>query len=388
MMKPEERIYTAMSGKVPDRVPVVPKIWVDLAARMTGTPLTEVITDPLTALRVIVEAGFKCHVDGVRQFHFPKRRIIEKEGKVLEVNDQGRRLGEVDMLGGLMTYLDDARDFHLQDPYTMAHYQYWSSKEPFVRSLESAAQIAVPEKTFYEEIGCGQRQKEVMKRSGDELAILGDCGSATLAFYVSIRGMHQALLDLIEQPMLVHRVMEKGAAIAIEKGKFNIDLGLRMLRLNDSVGNMSVISPHHWRTFVFPQMKDVCTELHRYCPDVKVYSHICGNILPIVEDLVEVGLDCIGPLDPLGGFTPSEIRQRVGDSVALMGGVDTLSFINSTPDEIVEESGKCIHQAGRKGGYILGSGCVVPRGAKRENVEALRTASEEYGTYRNGRLSV
>ena len=111
-----------MSGQVPDRVPVVPKIWVDLAARMTGTPLTEVITDPLTALRVIVEAGFTCHVDGVRQFHFPKRRIIEKEGKVLEVDDKGGHLGDVDMLGGLMTYLDDASDFHPQDPYAMAHY--------------------------------------------------------------------------------------------------------------------------------------------------------------------------------------------------------------------------------------------------------------------------
>ena len=119
MMKPEERIYTAMSGKIPDRVPVVPKIWVDLAARMTGTRLTEVITDPLTALRVIVEAGVQCHVDGVRQFHFPKRRIIEKEGKVLEVDDQGRILGDVDMLGGLMTYL--VRCERLSSPRPLHH---------------------------------------------------------------------------------------------------------------------------------------------------------------------------------------------------------------------------------------------------------------------------
>jgi len=39
-----------------------------------------------------------------------------------------------------------------------------------------------------------------------------------------------------------------------------------------------------------------------------------------------------------------------------------------------------------KRGYILGSGCVVPRDAKRENVEALRIASEQYGLYRSGRL--
>jgi uroporphyrinogen-III decarboxylase len=101
------------------------------------------------------------------------------------------------------------------------------------------------------------------------LAILGDCGSATLAFHVSLRGMENALLDLIEQPKLVHSVMEKGVAIAVEKGKFNIDLGIRILRLNDSVANMSVISPKHWRTFVFPHMKEVCTELHRYPPDAK-----------------------------------------------------------------------------------------------------------------------
>jgi uroporphyrinogen-III decarboxylase len=270
----------------------------------------------------------------------------------------------------------------------MAHYQYWASREPFVRKLEDASRIVVPDKADYEEIGCGQRQKETMKLAGDDIAILGDCASATLAFYVSLRGMHQALLDLIEEPKLVHRVMEKGVAIAVERGKFNMDLGLRMLRLNDSVGNISVISPNHWRTFIFPHMKEVIDELHRYAPDVKIYCHICGNILPVAEDLVTAGLDCIAPLDPLGGFTPLDVRERIGDSVGLMGGIDTLSFINSTPDEIMEEAKKCIVQAGRKGGYILGSGCVVPRSARKRNVEALRTASEQHGIYRNGHLVV
>lgn len=387
-MKPEERIYTALSCRAADRVPVIPKIWVDLGARITGTSLTQVVSDPLTALRVIAEAGLACQVDGVRQFHFPKRRVLEKDGKVLEIDDRGRIHGEIDMMGGLMTYLYDPKDFHLEDPTMIAYHQYWSSKEPFVRSLEDVPRIFVPDKKFYEEIGCGNRQREIMKSAGDRIAILGDCGSATLAFYVGLRGMENALTDLIDQPKLVHSVMEKGVAIAVEKGKFNIDLGIRILRLNDSVGSISVISPKHWRSFVFPHMKEVCTELHRYHAEVKIYCHICGNILPIAEDLVETGLDCIGPLDPLGGFTPAEVRRRVGEAVSLMGGVDTLSFINNTSDEIIAEARKCIIQAGEKGGYLLGSGCVVPRDAKQENVKALRIASERYGVYRNGRLSI
>ena len=191
---------------------------------------------------------------------------------------------------------------------------------------------------------------------------------------------------MIEEPRLVQAIMEKGAAIAIEKGKFNIDLGLKILRLNDSVGNMSVISPEHWRRFVFPHMKEVCDALHAYDPEVRIYCHICGNILPIAEDLVETGLDCIGPLDPLGNFTPAQVRERVGDMVSLMGGVNTLTFLNGTPERILEESIACMHQAGARGGYILGSGCVVPRDAARGNLLALREAADTYGTYENGQL--
>jgi uroporphyrinogen-III decarboxylase len=174
--------------------------------------------------------------------------------------------------------------------------------------------------------------------------------------------------------------MEKGAAHAIEKGKFHIDTGLKMLRLNDSVANMSVISPQHWREFILPHMKTVCDELHGYRSGVRIYCHICGNVMPIMEDLITTGLDCIGPLDPLGNFTCAQAREAVGDRIALMGGVNTLSFLNSTPEELVEEARVCIEGAGRNGGYILGSGCVIPRSAPKENLLALATASERFGT--------
>jgi hypothetical protein len=387
-MTPLERCYTAIDGKVPDRVPVVPKIWVDLGARLLDAPLTEVVADPLTALQVIARAGQACNVDAVRQFHFPPRRIREEGERVFEVDGQGEVLGEIDMAGGLGTHLLDPAYFDISDPRFMGYHHYWSAETPFVRDLAEARRIAVPPKEFYVEQGCGRRQQQVFKELGDEIAVFGDCSSPTMAFLVCMRGMNQALFDLIEEPELVHAIMDKGAAIAIEKGKFNIDLGLKILRLNDSVGNMNVISPEHWRQFVFPHMKDVCDALHAYDPDVRVYCHICGNILPIVEDLVQTGLDCIGPLDPLGNFTSAQVRERVGDAVSLMGGVDTLTFLNGTPEQIIEESRGCMQQAGERGGYILCSGCVVPRGAAKENLVALREAADRYGVYRQGRLAL
>ena len=386
-MLSKERIYKAISGKTPDRVPSIPKIWVDLAANLNNRDLMEVIEDPLVALQVIIDAAIMVGADGARQFHFPHRKIIIKNNQTLEIDKKGNYLGNIDMMGGLITRLNNSSDFKLENPMQMAFHHYWTcDKEPILKKLSEVKRITIPIKSFYEEIGCADRQKEMIKYAGNKICLIGDCDSATLAFYVNLRGYNNALFDLIEHPQLVHATMEKGVAIAIEKGKFNIDLGIKILRLNDSVANMSVISPKHWREFVFPHMKDVCEELHHYDPEVKIYCHICGNILPIVKDLVKTGLDCIGPLDPLGDFTPGQVREIVGNSISLMGGVNTLSFINYTPEQIIEEAKRCILAAGKRGGYILSSGCVIPRGANKESLKALREAVEKYGIYHDGTL--
>ena len=379
-MTAEERFYTALSGGKPDRVPVLPKIWVDLAATLTDTPLAEAIADPQLGMRLIVDAARQVRSDAARLFHFPKRRIRAENGGLYEIDESGTRVGRIDAEGGLATRIEDDRDVRLDDPGQVALLNFVTRRRPLVQDMAGVARIAVPDKSFYEAAGYGAMQREVMAHAGDDLALIGDCGSATLAWHVILRHMDNALLDFIEQPALVHAAMEKGAAIAIEKGEFHIDLGIRMLRLNDSAGNMSVISPKMWRTFIFPHMKAVCDALHAYDPGVRIYCHICGNSLPIMGDLVEAGIDCIGPLDPLGHFTCRQAREAVGTDVGLMGGVHTLSFVDGTPEELMEESRGCIEGAGEDGGFILGSGCALPRNSKRENLLALRKAAERFGT--------
>jgi uroporphyrinogen-III decarboxylase len=63
-----------------------------------------------------------------------------------------------------------------------------------------------------------------------------------------------------------------------------------------------------------------------------------------------------------------------------MGGVNTLSFTDATYEEIRMEARTCIEHGDRKGRYILGSGCVVPPTAKRENIEALVHEANEHAT--------
>jgi len=377
-MTAKERFYTALSGGRCDRVPTLPKIWVDLGAALMGRELVEVVESSETAMRVVVEAALSVKADGARLFHLPNRRTRVENETVYEVDQSGEVLGPVDMQGGLATRVRDKSKINLEEPYQAAMIQFYRCDEPVINSVEDVKRIAVPEKSFYEEAGFGKLQRELMEKVGEDMALLGDCGSATLAFHVLFRELSLALMDLVEDPNLTHAIMDKGVQHAVEKGKFHIDCGLRMLRLNDSIANMSVISPRHFREFIKPHMKMVCDELHRYERQVRIYCHVCGNVMPIMDDLIETGLDCIGPLDPLGNFTCAEAREAAGDRVALMGGVNTLSFINSSPEELIEEARVCIEGAGREG-YILGSGCVIPRGTRRENLLALQAAAERYG---------
>jgi len=377
-MTATERFNRAISGGLPDRVPSFPKIWLDLAALLTGTELHHIIEDPFKAMELIVRAGLSVGADGARLFHIPARRTAYRENVLVELDEKGKTLGRIDMLGGLATQVEDIKHIHLEDPGMMAFMQFRHTRVPLVNTVEEARRIAVPGKSFYQEYGFGDLQRMLLKKYSHKIALLGDCASATLAFCALYRGEVKALMDLIEQPALIHALMEKGVAFAVEKGKFNIDLGIKMLRLNDSIANMSLISPEDFRKFVFPHMKTVCDELHHYDPEVKIYCHICGNVLPVLEDLVATGLDCIGPLDPLGGVSCESARKIVGKHVALMGGVNTMSFIDCSPGQIMEESRRCIEGAG-KSGFVLGSGCAVPRHSKKDNLVAMRHAAELYG---------
>jgi len=192
---------------------------------------------------------------------------------------------------------------------------------------------------------------------------------------VALRGMSQAMLDLVDDEELTHAIMTKGIALSLARARFFVNHGIRILRYNDSAANMSVISPALWREYILPHLQDFCAQAHKLSPDVRIYCHICGNILPIAADLAASGLDCIAPLDPLGGFSVSRIRDVVGPETVLMGGINTLSFMNADTADITAEARRCIREGSRGGSFILGSGCVLPRQTRPENLLAVIQAA-------------
>lgn len=381
-----ERVHTALAGDRPDRVPYIPKIWVDFAARTCAVPLERVIEDPCTALEVILQTGIACSVDAVRQFPFPVRRTERRHGILVEVDAANRMIGTIDVEGGLQTSLTETSDFPLSDPVTMSYYQHRRPPEPVLNTIADVESVAVPTPELLDELGFDRNQIATLasvRSNPDMPAVIQDCGPIGIAAYASFNGMNRAMLDLFDRPNVVHAALDRLDEIAIVKGLYWLSKGYRILRINDSAGNMSVLSPDHWRAFVKPHFTAVVTELHRHRPDSLLYCHICGNTMPIIEDLIDTGLDCIAPIDPLGGMSVARAAAAVDGRAALMGGINTVSLVDACPEEIVRQARNCIADARAKSpdsgvpaGFVLGTGCVVPRDARLDNVNGKTICGE------------
>ena len=79
--------------------------------------------------------------------------------------------------------------------------------------------------------------------------------------------------------------------------------------------------------------------------------------MPLLETIVENGCDASETLTPpgMGGDArPAEIKRRIGDKVALIGGVNQNEILDrGTPDQIRNEVLRLFAELGPGGGYIM-----------------------------------
>jgi hypothetical protein len=368
----------AFKGQKIPRAPSVPKIYLDLAANLLNRDFIDIFASPELAARTIIEAALLCECDGARVFLFPKREIKIDNGIYYHYKNN-KNIGKLDFHGSMATICENSEEIDFNDPETMICHRFFNSrdnKDPIIRDKKDINRFRIPLPEEFEKL-FGPIVENCIKTAGDTCCPIGEAGNGTLQFCIYMLGMENALVCMYSDPELIKELMDFATELIIAQSKFMIDKGVRILRLGDSAANMTVISPLMWRKFIKPQFTKICKAVHAYCDEAKIYCHICGNVLPVVSDLVETRIDCIAPLDPLGNFTIPEVRKIVGPDFMLMGGVNTLSFINKTEDEITKEAEQRIKDGFTNDGHFaVGSGCVVPRSAKAEVIRGLARASK------------
>ena len=197
-----------------------------------------------------------------------------------------------------------------------------------------------------------------------------------------LHGFAESLSDLIDNPGLVRGIIEKAVDYYSELGRLAAELGAEIAFSGDDIaGNNGLfMSPGHFSDIIHPAMKRLYKNWH----DCGLYiiKHSDGNLEPILDLLVDTGLDCLHPIDPLAGMSLEKVKKEYGDRICIMGNVNCAgNLVFGTKDQVVQEVKKCIDVAAPGGGYILSSSNSIPRSVKPENYIAMIEAEKQYGKY-------
>ncbi len=138
-------------------------------------------------------------------------------------------------------------------------------------------------------------------------------------------------------------------------------------------------SPAMFAEFVTPFLKRL-VEGYRSM-GAYVIKHTDGNIMPILDQLLECRPHALHSLDPQAGVDIAEVKRLCGDRVCLIGNVNCALMQTGTEDEIVESARYALRHGMPGGGYIFSTSNVAFAGLPLERYELIHRVRRKEGVY-------
>ena len=149
---------------------------------------------------------------------------------------------------------------------------------------------------------------------------------------------------------------------------------------DDFAGNYGLlISPETWRQLFRPLYAKWLGMAKG--KGLLTMMHCCGNIVGIIPDLIDSGLDAWQTVQShLPGQSAAFIKSEFGRDLTFVGAIDTTNVLSyATPEQVRQHVRQQIRLLGRGGGYVCAPDHTIMTEAPSENVAALY---EECGEFR------
>lgn len=159
---------------------------------------------------------------------------------------------------------------------------------------------------------------------------------------------------------------------------------VQMVYFTDDIGaqNNMMISPPLFRRLLKPRLAALFDHI-KGLGDVKLSYHTDGSVTPVIQDIVEMGVDILNPIQTSAmGMDTYWMKEEFGDRLVFHGAIDVQQMLPfSTPGQVRYDVAKRIWDLGRGGGYILSTCHDIGEDVPPENVLAMFAAAWEYGNY-------
>ncbi len=140
------------------------------------------------------------------------------------------------------------------------------------------------------------------------------------------------------------------------------------------------LSPEQFAEFVAPFLRQLIAgyrEMGFY-----TIKHTDGNIMPILDQLVDAGPHALHSLDPQAGVDIAEVKRRYGDRVCLIGNVNCGLLDTGTEEECVESARYALRSGMPGYGYIFSTSNCIYTGMRLARYELILDVWRQEGVYR------
>lgn len=226
-----------------------------------------------------------------------------------------------------------------------------------------------------------RHQKEfVEKIHAKGLAAVGNmqCTVWETAWYM--RSMEELMMDMQAEDDMAEFILDKVTDYACHRAAAFAHSGADMIFLGDDIGmqRQIMMSKEMYQTWLKPRLKKVIDTARKINPDVLILYHTCGFVTPLINDLIEAGIDVLNPVQP-ECMNFKEIHAEFGDRLSFNGTIGTQTTMPfGTPDDVKREVYRNLEIAGDKGGlYCVPTHLLEPE-VPWENIIAYVEACKSF----------
>jgi uroporphyrinogen decarboxylase len=221
----------------------------------------------------------------------------------------------------------------------------------------------------------------VAAAQGTGIAVMLLCGCIFQTLYEFVIGLTDCMVMTVEEPDLFDELMAGSADYFAELVRRAAAEGLDIVYLADDFAyNKGLfVEPRRFERLWRPHFERIVEPARAAKKPIMFHSD--GKIDDAVEILLDMGVDCLNPMDP-SGVDYRDYKRRFGHRVTLSGNIDIAwPLVKGTPEDVqrdVKEHMDVLKPGGR---WIAGSSHSIVNYIPHENFVAMINAVHKYGRY-------
>ena len=379
MTTARDRVLTALAHQQPDRVPIVLGVSNATGIKMGAYRALKTrlgIEAPDRWLYDWPELGTAAVDEAtLRRLHVDVRGVLDREpADVLERNRmRPPHTDYVNSWGSGAVEIAPDEWFPMVEPLADA------------RTIDAVASFPWPDMDDPTRVAHMAGEAAALRAEGEYAVMVTPWLLFPLERAFAMQGMDRFLMNMAIEPDFAAALLRRITDLCIRLMDHVLEAvgpNLDILKIGDDLGTQQslLMSPAMYRQLLKPLHAELIAAIRRRT-DAAILFHSDGDVFPLIDDLVEIGVDVLNPIQTSAGRMSdlATLKERYGRRLAFCGGIDTQRILpHGQPSEVAAEVRRVIDVLGPGGGYLLSSVHTVMNDVPADNILAMVDTAASY----------